>query len=68
MKIINSKPPVRETPARALVRALAYMMADRYVASRLAERLDTSNRQLIEGPSEISPVNGTAKRKAAVRR
>jgi hypothetical protein len=31
MKTINPKEPVPETKARALTRALAYMMADRYV-------------------------------------
>jgi hypothetical protein len=31
MKTINPKVPVPETKARALTRALAYMMADRYI-------------------------------------
>ena len=35
MKTINPKIPVPETKARALTRALAYMMADRYVDQRL---------------------------------
>jgi len=38
MKTINPKVPVPETKARALTRALAYMMADRYVDQRRLER------------------------------
>jgi hypothetical protein len=37
MKTINPKAPARETKARALTRALAYMMADRYVDQRRRE-------------------------------
>jgi hypothetical protein len=38
MKTINPKTPVPETKARALTRALAYMMADRYIEGRRSER------------------------------
>ena len=37
MKTINPKSPTPETKVRALTRALAYMMADRYISRRREE-------------------------------